>query len=299
MLPGTLKKAKVKNYGTMIKSIFDTYGVPVLLLMFIILFVLEGRFQLRKRVQTRWKRVVINFIVSIPAFALLRVAFIPVMIWLAVSNQTWRIGLNYLFAAPVAVKFIISFLLLDYSNYIWHILLHKLPVLWRFHLVHHTDLDLDVTTAFRFHFGEMIGSIIFRGAAIILIGVSPVMVLIYEIAFEAATQFHHSNIRLPFRLEKLLNYVIVTPRMHGIHHSVIRNETDSNYSIIFSFWDRVHKTVRLNVQQHQIVIGVPSYADERELTIGKLLALPFKKIRPWQKAERIGDSNDVRNKLSQ
>ncbi len=275
----------------MIKSIFDSYGTPILIGLFIILFIVETKFQLRKRVQNRWKRMLINFIVSIPAFALLRILFIPAMVWLATQNQQWLFGLNYLYAAPAWIKAVISFLLLDYSNYIWHILLHKLPILWRFHLVHHTDLDLDITTAFRFHFGEMIGSVFFRGAAIILIGASPVMVLIYEIVFEAAAQFHHSNIKLPFRFEKMLNYLIVTPRMHGIHHSMIKKETDSNYSIIFSFWDRIHKTVRLNIHQNEIVTGVPHYADERELTIGNLLKMPFTKIREWKKVERVEEEN--------
>ncbi|MFN2458023.1 MAG: sterol desaturase family protein [Chitinophagaceae bacterium] len=275
----------------MIKTIFDSYGTPILIGLFIILFILETKFQLRKRVQKRWKRIVINFIVSIPAFVLLRILFIPAMVWLAVKNQSWQFDLNYLFDAPATVKAVIAFLLLDYSNYIWHILLHKIPILWRFHLVHHTDLDLDVTTAFRFHFGEMIASIFFRGAAIIVIGASPIMVLIYEIAFEAATQFHHSNTKLPFRLEKALNYLIVTPRMHGIHHSMIRRETDSNFSIIFSFWDRIHKTARINIHQNKIVTGVPSYADERELTIGSLLKLPFTEIREWKDNERLPDDN--------
>ncbi|MGI8891829.1 MAG: sterol desaturase family protein [Bacteroidia bacterium] len=274
----------------MIKSIFDTYGTPILISIFIILFLLESKFQLRKRVQSRWKRIFINFVISIPAFALLRIIFIPIMVWLAVQNQSWQVGFNYLFDAPEAAKAIISFLLLDYSNYIWHILLHKLPVLWRFHLVHHTDLDLDITTAFRFHFGEMIASLFFRGAAVLLIGVSPVMVLIYEIAFEAATQFHHSNTKLPFNLEKFLNFLIVTPRMHCIHHSMIKKETDSNYSVIFSFWDRIHKTVRLNIHQNEIVTGVPAYADERELTIGNLLKLPFTNIRQWKNGERQTDN---------
>ena len=263
----------------MIKSIFDTYGTPILVSLFIVLFLLESRFQLRRRVQGRWKRVFINFIVSLPAFALLRILLMPAMVWLAVQNQSWHVGLNYLFEASDAVKAVISFLLLDYSNYIWHILLHKLPILWRFHLVHHTDLDLDITTAFRFHFGELIGSVVFRGAAILLTGVSPVMVLIYEIVFEAATQFHHSNTRLPLRFEKLLNLVIVTPRMHGIHHSMVKNERDTNYSVIFSFWDRIHRTAKLNIPQDEIVTGVESYPDEKELTIGNLWKLPFTLIR--------------------
>jgi sterol desaturase/sphingolipid hydroxylase (fatty acid hydroxylase superfamily) len=208
------------------------------------------------------------------------------MLWLAFKNQQWQFGLNYLLNVPASVKYLIAFIFLDYSNYIWHILLHKLPFLWRFHLVHHTDLDVDLTTAFRFHFGEMIASVFFRGAAVVLIGASPAIVLIYEIAFEAATQFHHSNTNISFKLEKIINKVIVTPRMHGIHHSMIKRETDSNYSVIFSFWDRIHKTVRLNIHQNEIITGVPAYADAKELTIGNLLKMPFTKIRDWKNYDR-------------
>src|SRR3954471_5386317 len=169
------------------KTIFDTYGTPQLVTIFIILFLAESKLQLRKRVQSRVKRVITNFIVSLPAFVLLRILLIPAMVWVASADQSWHFGLNYFYTAPEGVKVTAAFLLLDYSNYVWHILLHKLPLMWRFHLVHHTDLDLDVTTAFRFHFGELIASVFFRGAAILLIGVSPTIVLIYEIAFEAAT----------------------------------------------------------------------------------------------------------------
>ncbi|MDE3183157.1 MAG: sterol desaturase family protein [Bacteroidota bacterium] len=275
----------------MFKTIFDTYCTPILVGIFIILFILEKKFQLRKRVQSRWRRIFINFIVSIPSFALLRFLFIPAMVWLAFKNHQWLFGLNYLYNAPVWLKFTIAFILLDYSLYIWHILLHKIPFMWRFHLVHHTDLDLDITTAFRFHFGELIASVFFRGAAVILIGASPLVVLIYEIVFEAATQFHHSNMKLPFRFEKILNLLFVTPRMHGIHHSMVKQESDSNFSIIFSFWDRIHKTVRLNIHQDEIVIGVPVYSDKNELTIGNLLKLPFTKIRKWKESEKKEDRN--------
>lgn len=277
----------------MTTSVFDNYGAPVLVVLFIVLFYLESRFRLRKNVHKKVRRMFINFIVSIPAFALLRLVFIPLMVWLAIENESWQIGVNYILMGPLWLKASIAFLLLDYSNYIWHIILHKLPLMWRFHIVHHSDLDLDITTAFRFHFGEMIGSVIFRGACILLIGASPVMVLVYEICFEAATQFHHSNMKMPYKLEKILNKLIVTPRMHGIHHSMIKDETDSNYSIIFSFWDRLHKTIKLNVFQHQLVIGVPAYADENELTIVKLWKMPFTKLREWKKTSRH-DEGDAR-----
>lgn len=280
----------------MIRPIFDTYGGPILVLIFVLLFVLESKFQLRKRVQGRWKRIFINFVVSIPSFALLRFLFIPLMVWLAYKNEEWKFGLNYLYDAPLWFNSVIAFLLLDYSNYAWHIVLHKMPLMWRFHIVHHTDLDLDITTSFRFHFGELIGSVFFRGAAVILIGISPWMVLIYEIAFEASNQFQHSNLKIPFRFEKALNKIFVTPRMHGIHHSMKKRETDSNFSIVFSFWDRLHQTIRLNVHQDEVVTGVPVYPDAKELTIINLLKLPFTKIREWTEDadEKKGNKNELK-----
>ena len=266
----------------MIRHVFDVTGSMILGSVFTVLFLAETVLLLRKRTQPRLKRIVINLVLSFPAFMLLRLLLIPAMVWIAGKNQSWHAGLNYLFAAPAWVKGVIAFLLLDYTNYAWHILNHRLPLLWRFHLVHHVDLDLDVTSALRFHFGEIFGSVLFRGAAVLLTGASPLTVLIYEIVFEAATQFHHSNTQLPFRLERLLNKLVVTPRMHGIHHSVYRQETDSNYSVIFSFWDRLHKTANLHLLQ-PVTIGVPAYHDPDELTIGYLLKLPFTRIRKWDK----------------
>lgn len=275
----------------MIHHVFDIYGFIILTSALIVLFILESIFKLRRRVQPRFKRILTNTILSIPAFALLRFMLIPAMVLLAFKNETWHFGLNHLYNLPAWLENIIAFILLDYGIYWWHIILHKMPLMWRFHLVHHTDLDMDVTTAFRFHFGEMIGSVIYRGAIVLLIGVSPLMVLLYEIIFEAETQFHHSNTKLPFRFEKILNKIIVTPRMHGIHHSIIKHETNSNYATIFSFWDCLHKTIRLNIHQDEIIIGVAVYHDEHELTIGKLLKLPFTKIREWKDAERKTDDN--------
>jgi sterol desaturase/sphingolipid hydroxylase (fatty acid hydroxylase superfamily) len=264
----------------MIRSFFDSYGVPALFVLFVLLFILEGKFELRKRMLSRWKRIFINFMVSIPAFALLRVLFLPVMVWLAYKNQSLHFGLNYLYQLPAWLEGAIAFLILDYGNYVWHILNHRVPLLWRFHLVHHTDRDLDLTTAFRFHFGEMIGSVFFRGTITFLSGATPLAVLVYEIFFEAATQFHHSNTRLPFRFEKIMSKIFVTPRMHGIHHSDVEGELDSNYSVVFSVWDRLHKSLRLNIEQKEVVVGIPGYGDARELTVLYLLKLPFTKLRP-------------------
>ena len=264
-----------------IRRVFDTKAVPVLMAAGLLLFVAETRRQLRKRTRPRGERMVTNTLVSLPSFSLLQLLLLPVMVKMAEESRRKKFGLTYRFSAPITLKTAIAFLLLDYSNYGWHVLMHRVPFLWRFHLVHHSDQDLDLTTAFRFHFGELIASVFSRGAAVFLIGPSPLLLLVYEGIFEGATQFHHSNWKLPFRLEKALNKVVVTPRMHGIHHSVVKQETDSNYSVIFSFWDRLHQTIRLNVPQDLVVIGVPSYSNPAELTAGYLLKMPFTKIRPW------------------
>lgn len=266
---------------SILHEVFDWIGIPVLLAVFLILYFLQQKFPLRNKVQSMLKRSVINNVISIPSFLLLRFMFLPVMVWLTLRNESWQFGLNYLYRLPAWTELAIVFLIFDYTNYLWHVLNHRIPVLWRFHLVHHTDLDLDVNTAIRFHFGELVGSLFFRGIFVLLSGATPLEVVIYEIVFEAATLFHHSNTKLPLRLEKGLNKLIVTPRMHGIHHSQVKEETDSNFSVIFSFWDRIHKTIQLHIRQDIIKIGVPAYKKENELTIINLLRLPFRKIRPW------------------
>jgi sterol desaturase/sphingolipid hydroxylase (fatty acid hydroxylase superfamily) len=265
----------------LIHHIFDWKGIPVLIITFWMLFFIESRLELRKRVQNKWQRSIINNMIAIPSFLLLRFMFLPAMIWITLQNEVLRFGLDYLVPLNYWIKFIITFLVFDYANYLWHLLNHKVPMLWRFHLVHHTDPDLDLTTAIRFHFGEMIGSLFFRGTFVFLSGASPLMVLIYEIIFEAEVLFHHSNIKIPLKLERLLNVLIVTPRMHGIHHSVEQEETNSNFASVFSFWDRLHSTDRLSLTNDDIEIGVPSYHRKEELTIVYLLLLPFKRIRKW------------------
>jgi len=134
---------------------------------------------------------------------------------------------------PGAVAMAGGFLLMDLSFYCWHRLNHTMPLLWRLHNAHHTDPDLDVSTSFRFHAGEILLSTGFRALQVVVIGVAPALYVTYDLVLQSATMFHHSNLRLPIRLERLMNLAVVTPRMHGIHHSTVRAETDSDYSVIF------------------------------------------------------------------
>ena len=270
----------MKETSELVNAIMNWYGFPVLAVLILFYFIMETRRQLRHRYHNRWQRIVTNVVMAIPAFGLLRFAFIPGMVWLAMLNQQhWHFGLNYLYTLPVPVEGLIALLGLDYFIYLWHILTHRVPLLWRFHLVHHTDLDMDVSTAIRFHFGELFFSIFFRGASVLLMGASPLTVLVYEIIFEACTNFHHSNWRLPLLVENVLNKFIITPRIHGIHHSNIVAERNSNWGTVFSFWDRLHQTLFLQKKQTDVIIGELPYQDENELTIGKLLALPFTKFK--------------------
>jgi len=128
----------------------------------------------------------------------------------------------------------------------------------------------------------MIFSVGFLSVAVMLFGIAPVMLVLFFIIFEAATLFQHSNWRLPIRLERILNLIVVTPRMHGIHHSIVQRETNSNWGTIFCWWDRLHRTLRRDVPQDAITIGVAAYREENELTLGQLFVLPFRKQRAWR-----------------
>ncbi len=255
--------------------ILDTYGAPVLFALFALLLLIEYKWPLRRWVQEFRSRHLTNFGVAIPTFLALRLALIPAVVAAGYWAQEHEFGLLYLLPLPAWLHAAVAFLLLDYVLYLWHVVSHKVPLLWRLHNVHHTDLDLGVSTAVRFHFAEMLLSGVFRAVCVALIGAGPVAVLVYEVAFQASVAFHHSNSRLPYRLERLLSWVIVTPRMHGIHHSVVRRETDSNYSNMFNIWDRLHRTIRLDIHQDEITVGVPAYREARELSAWKLLLLPF------------------------
>ncbi|MET4083843.1 sterol desaturase/sphingolipid hydroxylase (fatty acid hydroxylase superfamily) [Pedobacter sp. UYP30] len=257
-----------------IKKVFDLKGVPILAVVCIILFIAERKKPLRKQRLKLKNRLITNTAVAAPSFLLARLIFIPTMVAIARHNQH-RHSRIFTRGQKDNLQPLIAFLLMDLASYIWHNLNHKIPLLWRFHVVHHTDLDLDLSTAIRFHFGEMVGSIFFRGFFVWLSGATPLNVLIYEIIFEAETQFHHSNLKLNNTLEKALNLIIVTPRMHGIHHSNQPLQTDSNYAVIFSFWDKIFHTHNLNRTQESITIGAPFIYNSTDFSIRELLKMPF------------------------
>jgi sterol desaturase/sphingolipid hydroxylase (fatty acid hydroxylase superfamily) len=252
--------------------------------IFALLFVLERFFPLRKRTCLLIGHLLVNLSISALAFfvaaILVRPAALATLHW--ANAKTF--GVIYLLPLPPLFAFALSFLLMDLGFYYWHIANHRIPFFWRFHNVHHIDPDLDVSTGFRFHFGEVTMSVAFRVVQVSLIGLSGWAFAAYELVFQANTLFHHSNLRLPIRFERLLNKVLVTPRMHGIHHSQVRRENNSNFGVVFPWWDRVHRTIGLNIPQAEIAIGIAGYSQPQDNNLRNTLLMPFRKQRDYWRA---------------
>jgi sterol desaturase/sphingolipid hydroxylase (fatty acid hydroxylase superfamily) len=235
----------------------------------------ERRYRLRRPTQAEPRRSARNVALGALALATVQAFENPVVQPLASCVERRRIGLAQRLPVPAWARDGLAFLLLDYSIYLWHILTHRVPALWRFHLVHHIDMDLDSTTALRFHAADMAISVPYRAAQVVLLGASPRALRLWRAFFFLSVMFHHSNLRLPFRLERVLARVLTTPRMHGIHHSTVRSQTETNWSSGLSVWDHLHGTFRLDVPQDAIRIGVPAYRDPAELAVVPSLLMPF------------------------
>jgi sterol desaturase/sphingolipid hydroxylase (fatty acid hydroxylase superfamily) len=276
-------------------------SIAILGAAFVVFFIAERLAPLRVARSALAGRLVVNACVSALALATAYLVVAPVAMAALREVSVQRMGILQWIALPEAVEVAVGFVLMDLSFYYWHMANHKLRFLWRFHNVHHIDPDLDVSTAFRFHFGEVALSAVFRTLQIVLIGMTPFTFALYEIVFELNTLFQHSNVRLPLALERWVNKVLVTPRMHGVHHSDVRLENNANYSVVFSWWDRVHRTLRLNVAQARIVVGVPGYLEPVNNVVGSVLALPFRAQRDYWRmvdgtiAERTDDLTVPKN----
>jgi len=241
----------------------------------------ERLFPLRPLRSSWLPELAVNLMVSALAFGVSAVLVRPAVVRAMGWSQRRAVGLVYFLDLPPLARGVLVFLLLDLAFYYWHRLNHEWPALWRLHNVHHCDPGLGAATSFRFHFGEVALSAVFRVVQVTVIGASFSAFAVYETAFQLNTVFHHSNVRLPIRLERWINRVLVTPRMHGIHHSQVREETNSNYSVVLPWWDWLHRTLRLNVPQSRIVIGVPGYAGPADNRLWTLVTMPFRMQREY------------------
>ena len=256
-------------------------GVGSLVLWF------ERRRALRPRVEPTVDHSARNLVFAGLSAAVVHLVEMPVVMPLAQRAEQRGWGLIRRLPLPSGLRDALAIVLMDYTLYLWHRLVHRVSWLWRLHLVHHVDLDLDATTGLRFHFLEIAASVPWRAAQVVVIGPSPRALMAWQTMSLACIVFHHSNAALPLAVERPLARLLVTPRMHGIHHSVVRSETDSNYSSGLSIWDWLHGTLRLNVAQESIEIGVPAYRDPREVGLASVLLLPVTHDRDaWTSPER-------------
>ena len=191
------------------------------------------------------------------------------------SQKSWGI-LNHL-EWPAWLTAVLAVVTLDFIIYLQHVMFHAVPVFWRLHMVHHADLDVDVTTGARFHPIEVVLSMVIKLAAVVLIGASPRAVLVFEILLNATSMFNHSNIRIPENLDRVLRWVVVTPDMHRIHHSVNSNETNSNFGFSLPWWDRLLGTYIPDPARGQklMTTGLSQFRDPDRLTLFWILVLPF------------------------
>lgn len=224
-----------------------------------------------RRWLTNWAMVVIDSLI-------VRIVFPAAAVGAALFAATHGLGLFNVMAAPPLLTGIIAFALLDLLIYAQHVIFHRVPALWRVHSVHHSDIDVDVTTALRFHPVEIVASMLVKAAAVVLLGAPPLAVLLFETVLNGMAIFNHANLKIPDRIERILRLFLVTPDMHRVHHSWEMPETNSNFGFNLSIWDRLFRTYRAQPRAGQtgMTLGLAGLQDETPTRLGYALALPFR-----------------------
>ena len=231
----------------------------------------------RPPIMNKPRRWFANIAITLLNTLLVRILFPTGAVGLAfaITGKGW--GMLNLMDLPGWIGIIVAVVALDLIIYIQHVVFHALPILWRFHMVHHADLDIDVTTGNRFHPIEILLSMVIKIASVALIGASPLSVLIFEVLLNATSMFNHSNVSMPKYIDRILRLIIVTPDMHRIHHSVIRHETNSNFGFNIPWWDRIFGTYRHDpAEGHKgMTIGLNQFQNPDKHTLVWMLTLPL------------------------
>jgi len=209
---------------------------------------------------------------------LVRMLFPTAAVGFALIAEARGFGLFNMVALPVWIGVVASVLLLDLAIYLQHVLFHAVPALWRLHRMHHADLEFDVTTGLRFHPIEILLSMLIKFAVVAALGAPAVAVLIFEVLLNASSMFNHSNIRMPLGLDRVLRWLVVTPDMHRVHHSIVARETNSNFGFNLPWWDRLFGTYRAQpaAGHDAMTIGIEQFRDPRELGLDRMLLQPFR-----------------------
>ena len=236
-------------------------------------------FELFRDTKTRGAHLLRNLALGLLNTAVIALVFAGLWVLAAEWAEARGVGLLHVLTGraglPAWAHLVGAVLLLDVWTYAWHRMNHRIPFLWRFHRVHHSDAEMDVTTASRFHVGELVLSSALRVPVIALLGVYAWELLLYETLMFAVVQFHHANVGLPPWLDRALRAVIVTPNLHKVHHSRLQPETDSNYSALFSWWDRLFRSFRLRERPEEIQFGLDPFDGPEHQTMAGLLKMPL------------------------
>lgn len=229
----------------------------------------------RKLTTSKVRRWRVNLAITVLGTIIVRTVYPVLAVSLAADNSTH--GMLNRIALPLGLEVLLGVLLFDLIIYGQHVLFHSVPLLWRLHMMHHADLDIDVTTGLRFHPIEVALSMFIKISAVFIIGPPVLAVILFEIVLNGTSMFNHGNIRMPAGIDRLLRLIIVTPDMHRVHHSVIIRETNSNFGFSFPWWDRLFGTYRDQpaAGHDKMTIGLSLFRDEKKLTLFRLLAMPF------------------------
>jgi sterol desaturase/sphingolipid hydroxylase (fatty acid hydroxylase superfamily) len=195
---------------------------------------------------------------------------------LLAEQRDW--GLFNVAPVPFWISIIGSIILLDFAIYLQHVLFHAVPALWRLHRMHHADLDFDVTTGLRFHPIEILLSMIIKMMVVAAIGAPAVAVVAFEVLLNGTSMFNHGNVRIHPALDRVLRWFLVTPDMHRVHHSILQQETNSNFGFNLSWWDRLFGTYRPQplADHSSMTIGIDQFRDPSELRLDRMLLQPFR-----------------------
>jgi sterol desaturase/sphingolipid hydroxylase (fatty acid hydroxylase superfamily) len=207
-----------------------------------------------------------------------RILFPAGAVGLALLAEAKGWGLLKVWQVPGWVAVAVSVVALDLAIYLQHVMFHAVPALWRLHRMHHADQDFDVTTGARFHPVEIVLSMVLKLAVVAALGAPAVAVLVFEVLLNATAMFNHSNVRLPPALDRLVRWLIVTPDMHRVHHSVLETETNSNFGFNLPWWDRLFGTYRDQPEagHEAMTIGVRQFRDAEEQRLDRMLTQPFR-----------------------
>lgn len=235
----------------------------------------------RKQSASKTTRWISNLGITFLNGMILRVVFPLLAVGLAAICRENGWGVLNIFDIPWLPGLIASIVVLDMIIYFQHILFHMVPALWRLHRMHHTDPELDVTSGARFHPFEIILSMVIKLSAIMVIGPTPEAVMIFEIVLNASAMFNHGNVYLNLKADHILRYLIVTPDMHRIHHSIIQKETNSNFGFFLSWWDRLMGTYRRDPEAGHVnmTIGIGEFLGDQGIKLHWLLIQPFLKSK--------------------